>query len=177
MRDIEKLSDAQVDCIEACCQRHNGIGAAVQGRHGRCVRIGIFQDDPANDCYHCDVSTREGYERGLALIKKLKPRWLWCAPPRTAHCGLQMLNAYKSEENWNRFQIAKRHCCRNLRSVKRQRKTPLYHHQFQRKSVGWFLRRGASRSGCKPHGSKLASAQGHGHRASRGCVDRVPTGR
>ena len=108
-RDIEKLSNAQVDCIEVCCQRHSGIGAAVQARHGRCVRIGIFQDDPENDCYHCDISTREGYERGLALIKKLKPRWLWCAPPCTAHCGLQMLKAYKSEENWQRLQTKKKH--------------------------------------------------------------------
>ena len=75
----------------------------MQQRHGRHVRIGIFKDCPEEDCYHCDISTRAGFERGMALIKKLKPRWLFCSPPCTAHCPLQMLNAYKSEENWWRL--------------------------------------------------------------------------
>ena len=109
LRDIEKLSSSPVDCIEVCCQSNSGIGTAVQARHGRHVRIGIFEDNPAEDRYHCDLSTKEGFERGLALIKKLKPRWLFCAPPCTAHCGLQMLNAYKSEANWKRLQKKKKH--------------------------------------------------------------------
>ena len=59
VRDIEKLSDAQVDCIEVCCRQNSGLGQAVHGRHGRHVRIGIFEDDPANDHYHCDLRTKE----------------------------------------------------------------------------------------------------------------------
>ena len=109
MRDIENLSSSPVDYIEVCCQRNSGIGVAVQARHGRHVRIGIFEDNPAEDQYHCDLSTKEGFERGHALIKKLTPSWLFCAPPCTAHCGLQMLNAYKSAENWKRVQNKKKH--------------------------------------------------------------------
>ena len=40
------------------------------------------------------ISTRVGYERGMALVKKLKPRWLFVSPPCTGHCGLRMLNYY-----------------------------------------------------------------------------------
>ena len=43
----------------------------------------------------------------MALIRRLKPRWLFCSPPCTAHCPLQTLNAYKNKANWWRL-MAKR---------------------------------------------------------------------